>query len=194
MSSLSEHAPLLKLTLVSTCIVSILRLVYLYPISVSKDVTWDNPMAAIWSSVEVNTGILCSCLPTLKGCISRFFPKLFNSYHVNSLSGMRNTPGPSGSRLGMGSKGHIGLSSMDRRPKQSDLITQNSIVHCRGESDSDEIEFGRPEPDAKIHPENDRKIQVVTVVEQDVSRRTREVVRSESESTRYLIPDRYDHV
>ncbi|CZT21442.1 related to integral membrane protein [Ramularia collo-cygni] len=62
-----------------TCIISILRLPALYAVSKTKDTSWDNPLAAIWSSLEVNSGIICSCLPTLNGCISRYFPQLFAS-------------------------------------------------------------------------------------------------------------------
>lgn len=65
-----------------TCIVSILRLQSLYVISQSTDVSWDNPLAAIWSSVEANTAIICSCLPTLR-CI---FPRLLRPQL--SLSGL----------------------------------------------------------------------------------------------------------
>ncbi|KAK4540205.1 hypothetical protein LTR36_009703 [Oleoguttula mirabilis] len=43
----------------------------------ATDITWENPMAAIYSSTEVNIGIICSCLPTLKGCVAHFFPRLF---------------------------------------------------------------------------------------------------------------------
>lgn len=66
-----------QLTQSSTCIISILRLQSLYVVSVSPDITWDNPLPAIWSSSEVNVGIICSCLPTLKGGIVRIFPRLF---------------------------------------------------------------------------------------------------------------------
>ncbi|PIA92171.1 hypothetical protein CB0940_09437 [Cercospora beticola] len=66
------------------CIISIMRLSALYAISVSNDVSWDNPLAAIWSSLEVNVGIVCSCIPTLKGCITRYFPRLFSSVHGGS--------------------------------------------------------------------------------------------------------------
>lgn len=38
-------------------------------------------MASIWSCLEVNTAIICSCLPTLKACVSRFFPQFFTSIH-----------------------------------------------------------------------------------------------------------------
>lgn len=56
-------------------IVSILRLPALYHLLHSKDITWENPMAAIWSSIEMNVAIICSCLPTLR-CL---FPKLLRA-------------------------------------------------------------------------------------------------------------------
>lgn len=45
----------------------------------SPDITWENPLPAIWSSSECNVGIICSCLPTLKGCFTRCAPRLFPS-------------------------------------------------------------------------------------------------------------------
>src|SRR5271155_524357 len=53
---------------------SILRLHSLYVISRSDDVTWDNVGAATWSSVELNVGIMCACLPTLRPLMNRLFP------------------------------------------------------------------------------------------------------------------------
>lgn len=61
----------------STCIVSVLRLVWIYPISITKDVTYESPLSALWSNVELNVGILCSCLPTLRSCMTRIFPSFF---------------------------------------------------------------------------------------------------------------------
>ena len=75
------------LTGFSTCIISILRLQSLYVVSISLDITWDNPLPAIWSSTETNVGIICSCLPTLKGCITHFFPRLFPSANSGNISG-----------------------------------------------------------------------------------------------------------
>ncbi|KAL1306841.1 hypothetical protein AAFC00_005497 [Neodothiora populina] len=57
------------------CVTSMVRLKALYTISNSQDVTWDNGSAAAWSSLEVNVGIVCASLPTLRKSISRFFPK-----------------------------------------------------------------------------------------------------------------------
>lgn len=63
----------------STCVVSILRLAYIFPVSVSTDMTWQSPMICIVSVVEAAVAILCSCLPTLKGVIQRVWPKLLDS-------------------------------------------------------------------------------------------------------------------
>jgi hypothetical protein len=72
------------LTCISTCIVSVLRLVWLYPISITKDVTYESPLSALWSNVELNVGVLCSCVPTLRSCMARLFPSLF--IHIASSS------------------------------------------------------------------------------------------------------------
>jgi len=63
----------------SVCIMSILRLHSLYVIANSTDVTWDNVGAATWSAVELNTAIVCACLPTLKPLINIVAPRLLGS-------------------------------------------------------------------------------------------------------------------
>jgi hypothetical protein len=47
-----------------------------YKVSRSKDVTWDNVGAATWSSIELNVGITCACLVTLKPVLGAVFPRL----------------------------------------------------------------------------------------------------------------------
>lgn len=73
------HESSVVLTDQSTCLISILRLAYIYPLTVSPDFTWNSPLPTIWSCVETNTAILCSCVPTFKGLVQRFFPKLLAS-------------------------------------------------------------------------------------------------------------------
>ena len=64
----------------SACIVSAIRLYSLYNVAVrSTDTTWGNVGAAIWSSIEVNVGIICACLPTMKALVSRALPRLLHS-------------------------------------------------------------------------------------------------------------------
>jgi hypothetical protein len=51
-----------------------------YKVSQSKDVTYDNVGGATWSSIELNIGITCACLVTLKPVLGAVFPRLgFNN-------------------------------------------------------------------------------------------------------------------
>lgn len=45
----------------------------------SQDITWDNPGTATWSSMELNIGIICASLPTLRALLVRFFPNAFRA-------------------------------------------------------------------------------------------------------------------
>lgn len=63
----------------AVCAVSFIRFYALYAIAISKDPSWDNPLAALYANLEATVGIIASCLPTLKGLIGRFFPSLFST-------------------------------------------------------------------------------------------------------------------
>lgn len=143
----------------STCIISILRLQSLYAISKASDVTWENPLAAIWSVAEVDIGILCSCLPTLKGCVTRFFPTLFNSSD-RSRSGAEPVEMP--------------FRSLSSRKASGVKLSEGR----------EQREVQRPE---KTH--SHRNINVVTVLEQEVEhdRRDDESSAMESDSVRRLV-------
>ncbi|PGH12853.1 hypothetical protein AJ80_06562 [Polytolypa hystricis UAMH7299] len=62
-----------------TCLVSILRLHSLYIFHQSPDPTWEQPAAAYWSGMELNMGIICACLPTLRPLFGKFAPRVFSS-------------------------------------------------------------------------------------------------------------------
>lgn len=70
----------------STCIVSILRMVYIYESTNSTDSTWDKIPNAILGMTEVNLGIILSSLATLRPLVRRFFPSLWAINHVPSIS------------------------------------------------------------------------------------------------------------
>lgn len=59
--------------------VSILRLQSLVAVLRSDDIHWDLPLSAIWSCLEINTGIFCACVPVLKALATRLFPRLLGS-------------------------------------------------------------------------------------------------------------------
>ena len=55
--------------LVTVC--SIVRLQYLVKIGVSQNPTWDYNSTVIWSSVECNLSVMCTCMPAMTGLIQR---------------------------------------------------------------------------------------------------------------------------
>jgi hypothetical protein len=102
----------------SVCIVSILRLQSLVSISNSTDPTYDNPAAATWSSVEINVGIICSCLPLLRPLLNRFLPGVFTSRNrtdnvdpkhyatIRSTHGYKGSASQDDGSLEMANNGH----------------------------------------------------------------------------------------
>jgi hypothetical protein len=69
-------------------------LVFIYPIMNNLDQTWHSPMFSIWSAVEMNVAIFCSCAPTLKGLVQRVWPQFLKS--LGSRYGSRGSRGTSG--------------------------------------------------------------------------------------------------
>lgn len=61
----------------SGCIASILRLHSLYTGTHSKDMTWDKTGTVYWSAIELNVGIICASMTTLRPFVARMFPGVF---------------------------------------------------------------------------------------------------------------------
>lgn len=158
------------------CLTSILRLKALYAISVSTDVTWDNGGAAEWSSLEVNIGIICASLPTLRKTISRFFPRFLSEspasdardYIANrvSLRGSRKESGFKRFNINQEtSEWAQTLPSPDGYGKSSAKVGLNSKIE-RGSRDDDSVE------------DVEEGIKVVTVTTQQVQIATPKPVAS----------------
>jgi hypothetical protein len=58
----------------SVTVVSILRLQSLVTFANSTNPTWDNWEVSFWSTIEMNVGIMCACLPTARLVLVRLFP------------------------------------------------------------------------------------------------------------------------
>jgi len=70
----------------SGCIASILRLHSLYIAVDSKDPTWDKTGTVYWSAVELNVGIMCASMTTLRPLVCRIFPGAFTSNSTPRLT------------------------------------------------------------------------------------------------------------
>lgn len=62
-------------TLRSVTVVSILRLHSLVHFAKSSNPTWDQFQVCVWSTVEINVGIICVCMPAIRIVLLRFFPR-----------------------------------------------------------------------------------------------------------------------
>jgi hypothetical protein len=96
----------------STCIISIVRLFTLRSAINTTDPTWDNVPTSYWTIIELNSGILCASLPTLRPLIRKVVPGLHDHsedpYKQSSALSAGNHyplrgvgPRPSGSQEGL---------------------------------------------------------------------------------------------
>jgi hypothetical protein len=59
--------------------VSCLRLKTLVVFASTLNPTWDQYDVAKWSTIEINVGIICACMPSLRVVLGRILPRLFYS-------------------------------------------------------------------------------------------------------------------
>ncbi|KAH7410677.1 CFEM domain-containing protein [Cadophora sp. MPI-SDFR-AT-0126] len=115
-------------------VVSILRLQSLLHFAKSFNVTWDNLPVTIWSLVEINVGIICACMPSLRVLLVRLFPKVMGSTR-NKSAGYHAEGSRSG--IGMGANVSIGRGK-DLAPPSKDsksiMYSQSYNVDLEDES------------------------------------------------------------
>ncbi|XWW98940.1 hypothetical protein V2A60_006944 [Cordyceps javanica] len=72
-------AAIMFLTGTFVTIVSALRLRSLVYFANSINPTWDELPVALWATIEINVGLMCACLPTLRLILVRMWPRVFGS-------------------------------------------------------------------------------------------------------------------
>jgi len=103
----------------SVTVVSILRLQSLVTFATSHNPTWDQWDVSNWSTIELNVGIMCACMPAMRVLLVRLFPKILgtstnNSYHAKYGNNRSEDLGRSGfsSRVVKGKKEGTGNASV----------------------------------------------------------------------------------
>ncbi|KAJ4382572.1 hypothetical protein N0V86_001794 [Didymella sp. IMI 355093] len=138
-------------------VVSCLRLQSLVGFAASANPTWDQVDVVNWSNIEINVGIICACLPTIRVILVRAFPSIMGTtrassqaYHAkygygNSSRGVGNT---AGSKMGQSSGRGV------------NEITYTKSFEIRHTDNNDEVElmhmdgFGKQSPNSKAKSSN----------------------------------------
>ncbi|KAL6156741.1 hypothetical protein ACJQWK_06537 [Exserohilum turcicum] len=58
-----------------TCIIAIIKITTFSKGLQTKDPTWDFVEINLWSTIELDVGIICACLASFKPLIARYFPR-----------------------------------------------------------------------------------------------------------------------
>ncbi|KAF2019882.1 hypothetical protein BU24DRAFT_419482 [Aaosphaeria arxii CBS 175.79] len=124
-------------------IVSALRLQSLIHFGKSMNPTWDQWDVINWSTIEINVGIMCACMPAMRVILVRFFPKVFGTTDNRSNQYYAKY----GSRSGAPGKGTApsngGLSSAlgrDKNGRDKHTITFTKTFEVsHADKDGDEI-------------------------------------------------------
>lgn len=128
--------------------VSILRLQSLVDFAKSHNPTWEQYDVANWSTIEINVGIICACMPALRLVLVRFFPRILGStrqYPSRSAGQYIKSTAAASRKLGsesvvrtvnreersstMGRKGAVGI--LCTRDVTVDYHDETSLVHMR---------------------------------------------------------------
>lgn len=64
----------------------------------TTDMTWDYLEASLWSVIECQVGIICTCMPSIRLGLSRLFPKIMGSTNQSTA---KETGNPSGRSHGL---------------------------------------------------------------------------------------------
>lgn len=117
---------------------SCLRLHSLVSFASSINPTWDQVDVVTWSAIEVNVGIICACLPTIRVILVRFFPSIMGTTK-NSSQAYHSKYGYGNGSRGMGNTGGSRLGRMSGKGGVNE-ITYTKTFEVQ-HTDSDEVEL-----------------------------------------------------
>ncbi|KAL1620177.1 hypothetical protein SLS56_009807 [Neofusicoccum ribis] len=72
-------------------IVSVLRLETLFHFANSSNFTWTSAPFGYWSTIEMDVGIICACMPAAQALLKRIWPAVFGSTVTKSTGKSSNT-------------------------------------------------------------------------------------------------------
>ncbi|KAG7423554.1 Satratoxin biosynthesis SC1 cluster protein 4 [Fusarium oxysporum f. sp. raphani] len=123
------------------CVVGFLRIKSLVSLMGLNDLTWHLVDGYVWVVIEMNTGIICACLPFMKPFLKQVFPRVFGS----SL-GSSYRQSSTGQSRAVTLQGHV--MELDNKITKTKSCTENLPTGGQGadlRSESQERIFNRPQ-------------------------------------------------
>ncbi|KAJ4390957.1 hypothetical protein N0V93_004556 [Gnomoniopsis smithogilvyi] len=138
-------------------VISVIRLQALAGFASSSNPTWDNLRVSQWSTIEVNVGIICASMPTLRLLLLKIFPALsgttqaYGGYHSSRSWGDK-----SAAISGAKSRQYAEVTLGDgARPARPGITYQRSYtVHYQDPESSSQVQLNDLDPkgfEAKSH-------------------------------------------
>ena len=128
----------------SVTVVSILRLQSLVHFAKSTNPTWDQWDVVNWSTIEINVGIMCACMPSMRIILVRLFPKVFGSsrgsskqYSSNQKYGSKSRGFDTGASNSSGMGSQLGQKGVVRRERTVITIKKTFEVEHYPENDEE---------------------------------------------------------
>ncbi|EGX89777.1 integral membrane protein, putative [Cordyceps militaris CM01] len=133
-------------------VMSILRLRSLVTFGAqSQNPTWEFFDVALWSDIEINVGLMCICMPSLRLLLVRLFPKVLGTtqryYAKYSLSGNKSAHDREPPRFGTVSTSRAEQDVFQGRHELNQISYQKSYAVNYGEPDDVELVAGAGEMD-----------------------------------------------
>jgi fucose permease len=98
-------------------------------IGTGQDFSYNVSTALMWSAVEVNVGIICACIPTLKPLIHRILPSMLVDRHISGSDKDRTTFFDSQAATGANGRSHELSSISNGVPRIQPLPHYEQGVH-----------------------------------------------------------------
>lgn len=134
----------------SVTVISIVRLQALAGFANSDNPSWDNLEVSQWSTIEVNVGIICASMPTLRLLLLKVFPALsgstraYGGYHSSRSWGDKSAAMSGAGRSRQHAEVSLGSAA---RPTRPGITYQRSYaVHYQDPEASSQVQLNDLEP------------------------------------------------
>lgn len=112
-------------------VISIVRLQSLIEFGDTDNPTWNNLKVSLWSTIEINVGIITCCMPTIRLIILRAFPRLSSTYRSTQAYYAKN--GLSQQSKSKRSRNRTNdFSSQEQAPNSAQRPAGGGIEYSRG--------------------------------------------------------------